>query len=339
MIHFSVVTVVKNDLVGLKKSRESLEAQLHKNWTHIIIDGKSDAATLKYLRKLPTKNTIWVSELDSGIYSAMNKGWKLADPESFVFYLNARDVFADENALLVAAKTLFRHPRKNWGCTTHVEISKDGNTSSCKLVSKPNIRNQLYAFGYRSHQGVVMRQSFIARLGGFDETFRHASDWDLIVRAMLVQSPITWMSPIAVFELGGNSAKYILASHKELLKLRKRYFLTTFPERFYDYVWRAIYLKSFGYLNAISPLLEAWRVLNLIHRDFRHKISKIETFAQNGITFNLGVIKIKVMFYEIKKRQKKTAVQKNIFWWESSWKRSIVGILHSRLKIKQLGRP
>ena len=87
MIHFSVITVVKNDLKGLQKSRESLENQQNKNWTHIIIDGLSNDGTLNYLNSLPKENTICVSESDFGIYHAMNKAWKYANPESSIYFI------------------------------------------------------------------------------------------------------------------------------------------------------------------------------------------------------------------------------------------------------------
>ena len=255
MIHFSVVTVVKNDLVGLNKSRESLEAQLHKNWTHIIIDGKSDAATLKYLRGLPKENTTWVSELDSGIYSAMNKGWKIADPESFVFYLNARDVFADKKSLSAASEALAAKPKSGWGCTTHEEIEPDGNGWVCKLVSPPSAPNQLYAYGYRSHQGVIMKAKFIESLRGFDESYKIAADWDLIVKAILTEAPTIWWFPIAIFQLGGESSHRLLEAHMELRSLRRKYLIKGITHRIYDDLWCATYLRFFGWKNYFSPAI------------------------------------------------------------------------------------
>jgi putative colanic acid biosynthesis glycosyltransferase len=98
LVHFSIVTVVRNDLPGLKRTRASLNKQKYKNWTHIIVDGGSTDGTLEYLNALPKKNTSFISEQDEGIYDAMNKGWKMADPDSFVYFLNARDLFADLNS-------------------------------------------------------------------------------------------------------------------------------------------------------------------------------------------------------------------------------------------------
>ena len=171
MTYFSIVTVVKNDLAGLKKTRKSLEDQKYRKWTHIIIDDSSTDGTLKYIKRLPKDNTVYISEPDSGIYDAMNKGWKIANPESFIIYLNARDIFTAPTSLTEAHKAFKAAPGSNWGCTTHEEIQQDGEGWVCKLVSPPSIPNQLYAYGYRSHQAVIMKAKFIKGLGGFNEKY------------------------------------------------------------------------------------------------------------------------------------------------------------------------
>jgi glycosyltransferase involved in cell wall biosynthesis len=254
MIHFSVITVVKNDLNGLKKSRESLVSQKFKNWTHIIIDGLSNDGTLEYLKSLPKENVIYISESDLGIYNAMNKAWMLADPESYVFYLNARDIFTDDMSLSEASKMLETSPESNWGCTTHEEILENGEGWVCKLVSPPSINNQLYAYGYRSHQGVVMKASFIESLGGFDETYRLAADWDLISRAISAEAPLVWIHPLGRFQLGGESSIRLLKAHMELRQIRQQYLVKNLRHRIYDEIWCAIYLNFLGYKNSWTPI-------------------------------------------------------------------------------------
>ncbi len=255
-IHFSVVTVVKNDLSGLKKTRLSLDTQKYLNWTHIIIDGGSKKETIQYLRSLSSENTIWISETDSGIYSAMNKAWKLAPPESYVYYLNARDTFVGDKSLYEAARALKAENYPLWGCSTHEEIQEDGQGWVCKLVSPPSIQNQLYAFGYRSHQAVVMKSKFIADLGGFDESYQIASDWDLITRALMSSEPAIWVRPLGRFELGGKSQDNLLTAHLELIQIRKKVIPQTIKQKFFDSIWCAIYLRMFGYKNAFSPFIE-----------------------------------------------------------------------------------
>lgn len=256
LIHFSVVTVVRNDLEGLIKTRESLEKQNYTNWLHIIVDGNSTDGTKNYLKSLPEANTLYVSEYDSGIYSAMNKGWQMAPSGSFVFYLNARDVFASYQSLKFCAGAMISDSEKSWGCTTHEEINEDGTGWVSKLVSPPSIPNQLYAFGYRSHQAIVMRREFINSLGGFDESLLIAADWDLIVKALLKEDPVMWTFPLARFEVGGFSSQRILEAHEELYKLRKIYLLKDSSSYAFDYLWRSLYLFEIGHRTMIGKLLQ-----------------------------------------------------------------------------------
>ena len=329
-VFFSVVTVVRNDLKGLKKTRESLEKQKYKNWIHIIIDGASGPATQKYLKTLDRKNTIYTSEPDSGIYEAMNKAWKLAEPQSFVLYLNARDVFVDPNSLAEANKALKSNPNVKWGCTTHEEIQENDDGWVCKLVSPPTIANQLYAFGYRSHQAVVMKAKFIAQLGGFNEHYKIAADWDLISRAINSSKPKVWTYSLGRFELGGESSKRLMEAHLELRDIRRGFISRSLKHRILDDLWCATYLRYFGYKNYLTP------ILNLVESESHSKKKKLKNRRWGkhfkGIQLNLGAYSIQLQkrkapdnsfnFLHPFETLKKSFRIKFIFW------------LHSQLKIQ-----
>jgi glycosyltransferase involved in cell wall biosynthesis len=250
MINFAVITVTKDNVVGLKKTRSSLEKQTYTNWTHIVIDGNSKDGTFLFLESLPTKNTFFVSEPDSGIYNAMNKGWVHAEKDSYVLYLNSGDSFAFDDSLKVAASYLVKEPQIEWGCTVHEEIEANGDNWVSKLASPVTVSNQLHAFGYRSHQSVVMKASFIKNLKGFNEDFRYAADWDLIVRALLLSEPVVWRHALARFELGGFSSQNILQAHLELRLLRRKYLPRTLVYLFFDKLWEIIYLSNLK--NSVS---------------------------------------------------------------------------------------
>ena len=254
-VHISVVTVVSNDLNGLKKSRLSLESQTFRNWSHVIVDSGKDQNIFNYLRDLPNMNSKWISEGDFGIYNAMNKALLMIEAESYVFFLNAGDVFANLDSLEAAAHALSEANFPNWGCTTHEEVAENGEGWICKLVSKPSITNQLYATGYRSHQGVIMKCAFIRSLGGFDEAYQVAADWDLIVKAILAETPTTWNLSLACFETGGFSSQRILLAHQELHQLRKIHLLKKPTDHIYDYLWRSLFLAPIGYHTLITRFL------------------------------------------------------------------------------------
>jgi glycosyltransferase involved in cell wall biosynthesis len=260
-IKFSVVTVVKNDLRGLKKTRKCLENQKYSNWHHIIVDGNSSTLTKNYLKSLPKSNTTYISEEDTGIYHAMNKGWKMASANSYVYFLNAKDVFASENSLQDAVTVLRSSNFPQWGCATHEEVNPDGSGWVCKLVSQPSIENQLYAFGYRSHQAVLMKQELIMSLGGFDTRFKIAADWDLIARAIKISTPVVWKESLGRFELGGYSSGRLLEAHRELRILRRRFLGRNIRIMILDEIWSMIFLKSLGYTNLIMRQTSRFKLL------------------------------------------------------------------------------
>jgi GT2 family glycosyltransferase len=147
----------------------------------------------------------------------------------------------------------------NWGCTTHEEVQQNGEGWVCKLVSPPSLANQLYAFGYRSHQAVVMKGNFIAQLGGFNEHYKIAADWDLIARAINLSKPKVWTYSLARFELGGESSKRLLEAHLELKMIRDKYLVRSLKYRILDYLWCATYLQYFGYKNYFTPIIIFFR--------------------------------------------------------------------------------
>ena len=254
-VHISVITVVSNDLNGLRKSRLSLQRQAFNNWTHVVIDNGIDRRIKNFILTLPGTNTKWMSEPDNGIYNAMNKALTMVEQESYVFFLNAGDIFASEESLTIAADALESSNQPSWGCTTHEEIARNGEGWICKLVSKPSVANQLYATGYRSHQGVIMKKSLISSLGCFDESYKVAADWNLIVKAIIAETPITWNAAIARFETGGFSTQRILLAHEELFQLRKLYLLRKVSDRIYDYIWRSLFLYPIGYRTLMGRIL------------------------------------------------------------------------------------
>ena len=94
----SVVTIVYNDFFGLKLSRQSVLEQRKQPYEHIVVDGNSQDDTLSPLTYFDKEPEIVISEEDTGIYHAMNKGVKLASGD-FVIFLNAGDTFFNNNFL------------------------------------------------------------------------------------------------------------------------------------------------------------------------------------------------------------------------------------------------
>lgn len=94
----SIITVSYNVENGIEETILNVAAQTYPNYEHIIIDGGSKDGTLAVLKKHEDKFSYWVSELDSGIYDAMNKGILQAKGD-YVYFLNVGDLFYQNTTL------------------------------------------------------------------------------------------------------------------------------------------------------------------------------------------------------------------------------------------------
>jgi len=102
---FSIITVTYNDHEGLINTYKSIEQQKNKDYEWVIIDGASTDGTIAFLKSIVSFRTKWKSEKDIGIYDAMNKGI-LESSGIYIVFLNAGDVFPDENVLQSVSKVI-----------------------------------------------------------------------------------------------------------------------------------------------------------------------------------------------------------------------------------------
>ena len=87
---FTIITVTLNSEKSIQKTINSINKQTFKNFEYIIIDGGSSDETIKVIKKIIKKKYKLISEKDSGIYNAMNKGIKMSKGK-YVAFLNSDD--------------------------------------------------------------------------------------------------------------------------------------------------------------------------------------------------------------------------------------------------------
>lgn len=94
----SVITVCFNSQDTIKRNIESVNSQNANDIEHIFIDGGSIDRTVDLIVASCTNAYKLVSEVDGGIYDAMNKGVALASGD-FVGFLNSDDWYSDSNVI------------------------------------------------------------------------------------------------------------------------------------------------------------------------------------------------------------------------------------------------
>ena len=98
MTKISIITINFNDQDGLKKTFDSVVSQSNKNFEYIVIDGGSTDGSKEFLEQNSDKLSYWISEKDSGVYNAMNKGIKVAKGD-YILFLNSRDFLIDNTII------------------------------------------------------------------------------------------------------------------------------------------------------------------------------------------------------------------------------------------------
>ena len=177
-------------------------AKLRTAHEHLIYDGASKDGTTELLRELESKTTGLkvVSEPDTGIYNALNKGVRDAKGEWF-YVLGCDDYIASP----VAMDDMLDSSDSDVQVivTTVSEEAEDGRIVSHKFT-------EMRAFGrlFRGcvccHQGEIMKTASVRELGGFDERYKISADTNLFLLAHLHGLQFRYVfEEFAVFHLGG----------------------------------------------------------------------------------------------------------------------------------------
>lgn len=92
----SIITINYNNKEGLIRTLKSVSNQNCNDFEHIIVDGDSSDGSVDVIKKYADgkTNVIWVSEPDSGIYNAMNKGTLMASGEYLLFLNSGDDLYS-----------------------------------------------------------------------------------------------------------------------------------------------------------------------------------------------------------------------------------------------------
>ncbi|QWD37535.1 glycosyltransferase [Polynucleobacter paneuropaeus] len=208
----SIVTVTKDCVGSLDKTLMSVSAIKTGEIEYIIVDGASTDGTLELIKRYEKLVDKFISEPDSGIYSAMNKGLDLASGK-YTLFINGDDELLSDgfqviwpillggSASIVSAKTKV--------------LNEKGDASI--LVAKPW---QLSFFNSIPHPSTFVLTTLLRKYR-FREDLRIASDYDLFLRLMLDGNYFIKVDAlVALHHRGGASANSIL-SLDEVSRIRK----------------------------------------------------------------------------------------------------------------------
>lgn len=165
----------------------------------VIVDGASSDNTLHIVRMYSSKiNIVLLSEPDTGIYSAMNKGWRLCGEEDWILYLGA----GDELLRLPSLALLKEYDKAS---------ILYGDVILGERLFRSSVGFRMLLGNTIHHQGLFINRSKFSSGSPFNETFQIYGDYDLCLRLFKVGVKFSYLDFVVSRALpGGVSAKYQL---------------------------------------------------------------------------------------------------------------------------------
>jgi len=165
---FSIIAPTYNSGLKLRSTIDSVLSQSFSDFECILIDGASTDSTIDIIRSYDKDFRIrFISEPDSGIYDAMNKGIELARGR-FLYFLGAGDILrpnilAEIERVVPSSGMTFVYGNVFWRSKS---VVYDGPFTSGKL-RKRNI----------CQQAIFYEEKIFRALGKFETEYICSSDW------------------------------------------------------------------------------------------------------------------------------------------------------------------
>lgn len=170
--HLSIITINRNNLNGLMLTAESVMTQKCQDFEWVIIDGASNDGGAEYVKGIVRSNTIAISEPDTGIYNAMNKGTRLAHGE-YCLFLNSGDQLFD----VAVTKEIIEFISSKEGKDIfrgRIEGIKGGRHQYFSYLA-PNITGTYFFEFEIPHQGTLIKRECLLQ-HPYDENYRIIAD-------------------------------------------------------------------------------------------------------------------------------------------------------------------
>ncbi|WP_111683859.1 glycosyltransferase family 2 protein [Winogradskyella tangerina] len=231
----SIITINYNDAKGLKKTLESVKNQSWQNFEHIVIDGNSSDGSVEVLQSYSYAPLNWISEADSGIYNAMNKGIKKAKGK-YLLFLNSGD-YLFNNDTLSNVKNYFEADISFLCGNMYYERDRQ-----LTVRKHPDVLTFSYLISKTvSHPSTFILKSMFDTYGLYNEELKIVSDWEFFLKCLGLngESYQKIDEDVTIFNTDGissNSENLKLVSDEKAIVL-KAYLPTVFNSEHDTYIF------------------------------------------------------------------------------------------------------
>lgn len=191
---------------------------------HIFIDGGSTDGTQELIKQYEQRGLVthFISEKDTGIYSALNKGLRLAH-EKYIHIMHTDDYVTDSDFFKISVEKLEKHNVEFTHADKIVESKTDGTLS----LNCGNEKVAFFRMPFR-HQTMLVRKTVFDEIGFFNEDNQIASDYEFILKMLLAHKKGYHFPKVFIHSRGGG-----LSSNREICTIEvPRVIYTTWGKKY-----------------------------------------------------------------------------------------------------------
>jgi len=255
----SIITIVYNGEKHLPQTIESVLGQTYEPIEYLVVDGGSTDNSVGIIKSYSDKISKWKSEKDKGISDAFNKGLSMASGE-IIGIINADDWYEAETVERVVES--LNDADIIYG---DLRLIKDNKTDFILKGNHSFLDSEMTI----NHPTVFVRKECYDGFGRFDEKYKCAMDYDLMLRYKIAGKRFKHIPQVlANMRWEGMSDSKWLLGCKETLEIKNKYF----PQK---KMGNRLYFYKHVFAIWTSKFLARIR-LDAITRAYRSQISRVK---------------------------------------------------------------
>ena len=179
----SIITATFQSAGTVRDTLESVLGQSYTNFEHIIVDGASKDATMDIVKSYEDayKGRLkYISEKDSGLYDAMNKGIQMATGD-VIGILNSDDKYAHQDVLQEIVNCF---EKNNCDGSYGNLIFMDAETMTKPQRIWRSKEGKLEEGWIPAHPTLYLKKEVYEKVGLFHLSYRIVADYDFMVRML-----------------------------------------------------------------------------------------------------------------------------------------------------------
>jgi len=177
-IKISVITINLNNLKGLKRTVQSVLDQTYPDIEYLVIDGGSTDGGKEFIQDNQNQFSFFLSEIDTGVYDAMNKGIKKSTGKYLIF-LNSGDFFSNSYSI----STLIKNSNGEDLVFGNILVQQFDKSYVRKYPE--NLTFKYFYYASIPHPACLISKKLFELYGLYDTKLKIAADWKFFLVAVV----------------------------------------------------------------------------------------------------------------------------------------------------------